>query len=146
MQTEGYVLEEIGVCVCQLKKTLYGEKKSSREYNATLNLGTSFGCIRGAADPSLHSLKKGDEIVLILAYIDEIVFSSKQKVAFVHDVAVAQLSFEIRALNRIWRFISILIVDWEEKIFMHRELSIMQMLKHFKMENCKSAAFHFRPD
>lgn len=62
--------------VCKLKKSLYGLKQASREWNAefTRHL-VSFGFHASIYDPCLFTKGSGDSFLCLLVYVDDILIS-----------------------------------------------------------------------
>ncbi|GKD90728.1 retrovirus-related pol polyprotein from transposon TNT 1-94 [Tanacetum coccineum] len=63
--------------VYRLKKVFYGLKQASRaSYDELSNFLLSKGFSKGSIDPTLFITKKGDDILLMQIYVDDIIFGS----------------------------------------------------------------------
>ncbi|GJW85316.1 retrovirus-related pol polyprotein from transposon TNT 1-94 [Tanacetum coccineum] len=63
--------------VYRLRKALYGLKQALRAwYDELLNFRMSKGFTKGTIDPTLFTIKYGEDILLVQIYVDDIVFGS----------------------------------------------------------------------
>ncbi|GJV19680.1 retrovirus-related pol polyprotein from transposon TNT 1-94 [Tanacetum coccineum] len=84
LKEEVYVNQPDGVVdlhhpdkVYRLKKALYGLKQAPMVwYDKLSNFLVSKGFFKGSIDPTLFITKKGEDILLVQIYIDDIIFSS----------------------------------------------------------------------
>ena len=74
-QPEGFSLTDNPDYVCKLKKALYGLKQAprSRYYRLDKNLQEK-GFKKGIVDSNLYIKTKGDDLLSILVYVDDIIF------------------------------------------------------------------------
>lgn len=78
-QPEMYVQKDEESKVCKLLKPLYGLKQSGREwYNTFDKHVTNNGGERTMADPCMYVFGKGDDRVILLSYVDDIILASKK--------------------------------------------------------------------
>ncbi|GKD55906.1 retrovirus-related pol polyprotein from transposon TNT 1-94 [Tanacetum coccineum] len=76
-QPEGFVDQEHLTHVFRLKKALYGFKQASRAwYDLLSNFLLSKQFVKGAVDPTLFTQNKGEHIILVQIYVDDIIFAS----------------------------------------------------------------------
>ncbi|GJX00404.1 retrovirus-related pol polyprotein from transposon TNT 1-94 [Tanacetum coccineum] len=76
-QPDGFVDSHHPDKVYRLKKALYGLKQAPRAwYDELSNFLVSKGFYKGSIDPTLSITKKGEDILLVKIYIDDIIFGS----------------------------------------------------------------------
>lgn len=77
---EGFPLKEDKDLVCKLKKSLYGLKKSPRTQYARLeNYLAKLGFAKGMADSKLYLKEIENGFLIIVIFIDEIIFGGNEK-------------------------------------------------------------------
>lgn len=65
-----------GKIVCRLKKSLYGLKQASRQWNYKLASSLcSKGYTHSDSDYSLFHRQKGDSLVFVAIYVDDIILT-----------------------------------------------------------------------
>ena len=63
--------------MCRLKKSLYGLRQALRQWFAKLSSKIcAYGFVRSSADYSLFVYQKGDILMTLLVYVDDIVLAS----------------------------------------------------------------------
>jgi hypothetical protein len=76
-QLEGFLLSECEDYVCKLKKTLYGLKKTLRAWYSRLDKYLQHqGFKKGTIDNNLYIKLDNAEILIIVVYVDDIIFGS----------------------------------------------------------------------
>jgi hypothetical protein len=75
-QPEGFLLSEREDYVCRLKKALYGFKQVHRACYSILDKYLQQGFIKGIVDNNLYIKVDQDNILIIEAYVDDIIFGS----------------------------------------------------------------------
>ncbi|GKB26513.1 putative ribonuclease H-like domain-containing protein [Tanacetum coccineum] len=76
-QPDGFVDPHHPDKVYRLKKALYGLKQAPRAwYDELSNFLVSKGFSKGSIDPTLFITKKGEDILLVQIYVDDIIFGS----------------------------------------------------------------------
>ena len=82
-QPEGFVVKGQEKNVCRLKKSIYGLKQSALQWNKQLHKSLlEMKFIRCKADPGTYFKIIGEEIIILLIYVDDALFmgSNKQQV------------------------------------------------------------------
>jgi hypothetical protein len=124
--------------VCRLKKTLYGLKKEPRAWYSRLERYLQQrGFRKRNADNNLYIKVTQDNILLIEAYVDDIIFGrddDKLSQKFAKDM---QNEFEMSLLGELSFFLGIHICQRNQGIFISQTKYIKEMLKRFGMEDCK---------
>ncbi|GKA22040.1 retrovirus-related pol polyprotein from transposon TNT 1-94, partial [Tanacetum coccineum] len=76
-QPDGFVVPHYPDKVYHLKKALYRLKQAPRAwYDELSNFLVSKGFSKGSINPTLFITKKGEDILLVQIYIDDIIFGS----------------------------------------------------------------------
>ena len=77
-QPEGFEIKGKEHLVCQLKKSIYGLKQSSRCWNEALDKHLkSMNFKQSANDPWIYILQYEDEVFIIAVYVDDIILGGK---------------------------------------------------------------------
>lgn len=77
-QPEMFVQRNYEDKVCKLQKPLYGLKQSGREWYRTFNnFITNSGGKRTPADPCVYVFNKGEDRVIVILYIDDLILASR---------------------------------------------------------------------
>jgi hypothetical protein len=137
-QPEGFQLSKDGDYVCKLKKSLYGLKQAPRAWYSRLDKHLQQqGFKRGAADNNIYIKKEDKDMIIIVVYVDDIIFGSnvdKLRKKFVEEM---QSEFEMSMLGELSFFLGLQISQSNKGIFISQMKYIKEMLKKFKMEDCK---------
>nr|GEY79270.1 retrovirus-related Pol polyprotein from transposon TNT 1-94 [Tanacetum cinerariifolium] len=76
-QPDGFVDPDHPEKVYRLRKALYGLKQAPREwYNELSKFLTSKGFTKGTIDPTLFTIRYGEDSLLVQVYVDDIIFGS----------------------------------------------------------------------
>nr|GEX98630.1 copia protein [Tanacetum cinerariifolium] len=76
-QPDGFVDPDHPEKVYRLRKALYGLKQAPREwYNKLSKFLTSKGFTKGTIDPTLFTIRYGEDSLLVQIYVDDIIFGS----------------------------------------------------------------------
>ena len=82
---EGFLLSKNRNCVCKLNKALYGLKQAPRAWFARLeNYLKHQGYIRGGTDSSLYIKFENKNMIIIVVYVDDIIFGSDLQILSVN--------------------------------------------------------------
>jgi hypothetical protein len=124
--------------VYRLRKVLYGLKQAPRAWYGRLR-GFLFskGFEMGKVDKTLFFLRQGDDILIVQAYMDDIVFggSSHSLVArFAEDMSK---EFEMSMMGELQFFLGLQIKQAKEGAFVHQAKYTKDILKKFKMDDSK---------
>ncbi|GKF30512.1 retrovirus-related pol polyprotein from transposon TNT 1-94, partial [Tanacetum coccineum] len=76
-QPDGFVDPNHPEKVYRLRKALYGLKQAPRAwYDELLNFLMSKGFTKGTINPTLFTIRYGEDIILVQIYVDDIIFGS----------------------------------------------------------------------
>ncbi|GJZ61043.1 retrovirus-related pol polyprotein from transposon TNT 1-94 [Tanacetum coccineum] len=87
-QPDGFIDPHHPDKVYHLKKALYGLKQAPRAwYDELSNFLVSKGFSKGSIDPTLFITKKGEDILLVQIYVDDIIFDSPIPMWYLYNQA-----------------------------------------------------------
>ena len=141
-QPEGFVVENRTHHLYRLCKALYGVKQASRVWRKVIKeFLVSIGCVQSQADASLYYLRKNEETVHVLVYVDNILLLCK-KTSYLDAVASKIANkFEVRIERSVTKSLGMIIERKasDESIKIHSRTMRDQMLHKFGMNSCKAA-------
>lgn len=126
--------------VCKLDKALYGLKQAPRAWYSRLSIKLqSLGFNPSKADTSLFYFNKGDVIIFVLIYVDDIIVASST-----HDAVTSLLrqlgqEFALKDLGKLNYFLGIEVNHVHNGIILTQEKYASDLLKRVGMMNCKAA-------
>jgi hypothetical protein len=137
-QTEGFQLSENTDYVCKLKKALYGLKQARRAWYSRLDkYFQQAGFRNGSVDNNLYIKVSQGNILLIEVYVDDIIFGSDDDRLSQKLAKDMQNEFEMSLLGELSFFLGLQICQRNQGIFISQTKYIREMLKRFRMEDCK---------
>jgi hypothetical protein len=123
--------------VCKLKKALYGLKQAPRAWYSRLDKYLQqAGFRKGSAYTNLYIKVSEGNILLIEAYVDDIIFGSDDDRLSLKFAKNMQNEFEMSLLGELSFFLGLQIRQSNQGIFISQTKYIREMLKRFKMEDC----------
>jgi hypothetical protein len=137
-QLEGFQLSKNSDYVCKLKKALYGLKKAPRAWYSRLDKCIQHaGFRKGSAEINLYINVSQDSILLIEVYVDDIIFGSDDDGLSHKFSKDMKNEFEMSLLGELSFFLGLQIRQRNQEFFISQTKYIREMLKRFKMEDCK---------
>ena len=147
----GYINEEVFVSqpprfeyhqhpghVFKLKKALYGLKQAPRLwYERLSDFLTSQGYDRGTSDKTLFIKKKGDGIILVQVYVDDIIFGSNNGKLCETFVEIMKSDFEMSMMGELNYFLGLQVKQLKDGIFLNQAKYCKDLLRKFEMDKCK---------
>lgn len=127
--------------VCRLKKALYGLKQAPRAWNKTFDkFVKNLEFKQSEVDKCLYILKSGIVTVYLLLYVDDMIIAgnSKEKIEYVKSAL--EHKFHMKDLGELHSFLGISITRSEKEIMLSQQNYLRNLLKRFKMEDCKSVS------
>jgi len=120
--------------VCLLKKSLYGLRQAGRNWYATLDkVLRKYGAAPSNADPCVYRIGKGDDLVLIAVYVDDLIIASKDVNRMEQLKINLSQEFEIKDLGEIKHCLGIEFGREDDRITMHQRGYIIDILNRFEM-------------
>ncbi|KAI4387451.1 hypothetical protein MLD38_005281 [Melastoma candidum] len=124
--------------VYRLSKALYGLKQAPRAWYERLS---SFliekGYKRGRVDTTLFLKHRGDHLVVVQIYVDDIIFGSTNDKLYTEFSELMTSEFEMSMMGELTFFLGLQIQQTDEGTFLHQEKYTKQLLKRFGLEGSK---------
>jgi hypothetical protein len=109
---KGFLLSENEDCVCRLKKALYGLKQAPRAWYSRLDKYLKHqGFKKGTMDNNINIKLDNVEILIILVYVDDIIFGSNDCKISQNFAEEMQNEFEMSMLGELSLFFGLQITQ-----------------------------------
>ena len=137
-QPEGFLLSEKEDYVCRLNKALYGLKQAPRACYARIDgYLHQQGFKKGIFDSNIYVQIDKYNLTIVEVYVDDIIFGSNNDWLSKNFATKMQSEFEMSLLGELTYFLRLQISQQEKGIFICQAKYIKEILKKFKMEDCK---------
>jgi uncharacterized membrane protein YciS (DUF1049 family) len=137
-QPEGFQLSDNPNFVCKLKKSLYGLKQASHAWYHRLDTYLQDkGFKRGTIENNLYIKTEGNDLHIMLVYVDGIIFGSNNASLVQWFASAMQSEFEMSMIGELSFFLGLQITHKYEGIFLSQKKYLREMLKRFQMEDSK---------
>jgi hypothetical protein len=124
--------------VYRLSKALYGLKQAPRAwYERLWDFLIEKGFIIGKIDTTLFNKKLNDEIFICQVYVDDIIFGSTNEDYCKEFGELVSKEFEMSMIGELTFFLGFQVKQMREGIFISQEKYTKDLLKRFKMDDCK---------
>ncbi|GJU96235.1 retrovirus-related pol polyprotein from transposon TNT 1-94 [Tanacetum coccineum] len=138
-QPDGFVDPHHPDKVYRLKKAFYGLKQAPRAwYDKLSNFLVSKGFSKGSIDPTLFITKKGEDILLVQIYVDDIIFGSTNPKLYKKFEKLMHIKFEMSMMGELKFFLGIQIHQSPHGIFINHAKYAQEILKKHGMTSCDS--------
>ena len=105
-QPDGFLLSKNKDYVCKLKKELYGLKQAPRAWFSRLdNYLKQQGFKRGATESNLYLKIEDENMIIVVVYVDEIIFGSNLQILSVNFASEMKKEFEMSMLGELKYFL-----------------------------------------
>ncbi|GKC66972.1 retrovirus-related pol polyprotein from transposon TNT 1-94 [Tanacetum coccineum] len=123
--------------VYRLKKVLYGLKQAPRAwYDELFNFLVSKGFSKGSIDQTMFITKKGEDILLVQIYVDDIIFGSTNPKLSKKFEKLMHSKFEMSMIGELKFFLGIQIHQSPRGIFINQAKYAQEILKKHGMTLC----------
>jgi hypothetical protein len=137
-QPEGFVMHNEKSHVCRLKKALYGLKQAPRAWYEKMDgFLMSLGFNKSTADPNLYYHIDGNECLILVLYVDDLFLTGSERLIAECKQALTA-KFEMKDLGLMHYFLGLEVWQRKDEIFLSQGKYTMEILKKFKMTDCKS--------
>jgi hypothetical protein len=137
-QPDGFILGNDPNLVCRLKKALYGLKQAPRAWYYRLDKYLhQQGFSKGSADSNLYIKIENDKLLILVVYVDDIIFGSNEEAMSQNFALVMQKEFEMSLLGELTYFLGLQIQQNKGGIFLSQTKYLKQILKKYGMEDSK---------
>ena len=123
-QLEGFQLSEDPDYVCRLKKTLYGLKQAPRAWYRRLDKYIlQQGFKRGVANNNMYLKSEGEDILVVMVYVDDIIFGSNNSSLVQWFASTMKSELEMFMLGELSYFLGLQVRQQSEGMFISQEVS-----------------------
>ncbi|GLJ31038.1 hypothetical protein SUGI_0621080 [Cryptomeria japonica] len=137
-QLEGFHLHDDETFVCWLKKSLYGLKQVPRAWYSWLDKYLKIqGFWKGNVDSNLYIKVNGDHMIIVVVYVDGIIFGGDKDIMCKDFIDQMKTNFEISMLGELSYFLGLEISQQKKGIFISQTKYAKEMLNNFQMEDNK---------
>lgn len=140
-QPQGYEIKGKEGKVYKLQKALYGLRQAPRAWNS--NIDSYFvknGFVRSPSEPSLYVRKTETDLLMVCLYVDDLIYAGTNEAMVKSFKATMMKEYEMTDLGLMKYFLGIQVKQSKWLIFISQENYISDLLKKFRMEDCKSVA------
>jgi hypothetical protein len=135
-QPKGFSLIDNPNYVCKLKKALYGLKQAPRAWYYRLdNFLQDKGFKKGTVDNNLYIKSEGDNLLVVLVYVDDIIFCCTNESSVQWFANSMKIEFEMSMIGELSYFLGLQVNQSSTGIFISQEKYLKEMLKKFQMED-----------
>lgn len=137
-QPPGYEDKRMKDYICKLDKSLYGLKQAPRAWYSRLSEKLlQLGFQPSRADTSLFFYRKGDVVIFMLIYVDDIIVASSSAEATQALLKELQVDFPLKDLGNLHYFLGIEVKKINDGILLTQEKYTADLLKRVQMHKCK---------
>eukprot|EP00253_Pinus_taeda_P003787 PITA_03787 len=138
-QPPGYEVAGQEHKVCRLKKALYGPKQTPRAwYNRIDAYLIENGFDKCDGEPTLYINENDGKIIIVVLYVDDLIFTSNDASLIVDFKAVMKNEFQMTDLGFLRYFLGIEVDQSENGVFISQDKYVEAVLKRFIMQNSKA--------
>nr|GEZ09629.1 retrovirus-related Pol polyprotein from transposon TNT 1-94 [Tanacetum cinerariifolium] len=138
-QPDGFVDHDYPEKVYRLRKALYGLKQALRAwYDELSKFLTSKGFTKGTIDPTLFTIRYGEDILLVQIYIDDIIFGSTNPKYSKRFEKLMHNRFKISLMGEMKFFLGLQIHQSPSSIFINQAKYTLKILHKHGMDKGQS--------
>ncbi|GJV21487.1 retrovirus-related pol polyprotein from transposon TNT 1-94 [Tanacetum coccineum] len=131
-QPEGFVNQDNPSHVDKLKKALYGLKQAPRAwYDMLSRFLLSQHFFKGAVDPTLFTLKAGNDLLLVQIYVDDIIFASTNTALCNEFANLMTTKFKMSMMGQMSFFLGLQISQSPRGIFLNQSKYASEIIKKY---------------
>jgi hypothetical protein len=131
------VIQEKESHVCRLKKAMYGLKQSPRAWYEKIDgYLMSLGFSKSVVDPNLYYNIVGDECLISVLYVDDLLLTGSESLIVECKRALAS-EFKMKDLGMM-HYLGLEVWQRIDEIFLSQGKYTMEILKKFGMTDCRS--------
>eukprot|EP00253_Pinus_taeda_P014393 PITA_14393 len=137
-QPDGFILGNDPNLVCKLKKALYGLKQAPRAWYYRLDKYLhQQGFSKGSPDSNLYIKIENNKLLILVVYVDDIIFGNNEEAMSQKFALVMQKEFEMSLLGEMTYFLGLQIQQNKGGVFLSQTKYLKQILKKYGMEDLK---------
>jgi hypothetical protein len=124
--------------VCRLNRSLYALKQTPRAwYNHFATYLDSIGFVEAKSGTSLFISQRGEDIVYLLLYVDDIVLTASNADILQRTIVALQREFAMKDLGPLHHFLGITAERRPQGLFLHQRQYAIDILEWAGMSDCK---------
>nr|GEV50301.1 DNA helicase INO80 isoform X2 [Tanacetum cinerariifolium] len=136
-QPPGFIDPQRPNHVCLLHKSLYGLKQAPRAWFERLSKALfDLGFKGSKTDPSLFIYSRGDTLLYILVYVDDIIVTGNNKGTIDNIICQLGSAFALKDLGSLNYFLGIEIVPHVSDVLLSQKKYILELLQSAGLSNC----------
>eukprot|EP00253_Pinus_taeda_P029951 PITA_29951 len=137
-QPDGFILGNDPKLVCRIRKALYGLKRAPKAWYYRLDKYLhQQGFSKGSTDSNLYTKIDNNKFLILVVYVDDIIFGSNEEAMSENFALVMQQEFEMSLLGELTYFLGLQVQQKKDGIFLSQTKYIKQILKKDGMEDSK---------
>jgi hypothetical protein len=147
-QLQGFMHQGGEHLMCKLHKSLYGLKQSPRAWNQKLDVFLkNIEFMKSEADPSVYVAQVGDVKFFIVVYVDDLILMCNDQNKLLQIKEELSQKFEMKDLGELHFFFGMEVErNCNERLPCINQIKYLkEILKHFRMEDCKPIRIPFDP-
>ncbi|CAM8913179.1 unnamed protein product [Rhodiola kirilowii] len=124
--------------VCRLLKSIYGLKQASRQWFAKFSESLlDFGFQKSLNDYSLFTLENGDEFILLLVYVDDVILTGTSQALMDQIKDYIHKKFQIKDMGNLKYFLRLEVARTADGIFLNQRKYALELLESANLTDCK---------
>jgi len=124
--------------LCKLKKALYGLKQAPQAWYSRLDIYLhQQGFKKGMVDNNLYIKSEDNHQIIIVIYVDDIIFGGSKDEMCKDFANQMQTEFEMSMIGELSYFLGLQVNQLKNGIFISQIKYVKELLKKFTMEDCK---------
>eukprot|EP00253_Pinus_taeda_P014490 PITA_14490 len=137
-QPEGFILGNDAKIVCKLRKALYGLKQALRAWYYHIDKYLhQHGFSKGSAECNLYTKMDTGKLLIIVVYVDDIIFGSNEESMSWNFASIMQQEFEMSLLGELTYFLGLQVQQNKDGIFLSQTKYLKHILKKYGMGDSK---------
>ena len=138
-QPQGFVVKGKEHMGCRLRKSIYGLKQASRQWNLKFDeVIKRFGFRENVVDKCIYVKFKGGKLIILVLYVDDILLASNDKNMLYETKNFLSTHFDMKDLGEASYVLGIEIHrDRSQRVLgLSQKAYVEKMLKRYKMDKC----------
>ncbi|GJT36298.1 putative ribonuclease H-like domain-containing protein [Tanacetum coccineum] len=136
-QPDGFIDPDYSEKVYRLRKALYGLKQAPRAwYDELSKFLMSKGFTKGTIDPTLFTIRYGEDILLVKIYVDNIIFGSINPKFSKRIEKLMHSRFDMSLMGEMKFFLGLQIHQSPRDIFINQAKYTLEILEKHGMKKC----------
>ncbi len=134
--------------LCKFHKSLYGLKQSPRAWNQKLDAFLkSIEFMKSEANPNVYVAQVGDVKFFIMVYVDDLILVCNDQNKLLQIKEELSQMFEMKDVEELHFFLGMEVKrNLDERLPRINQIKYFkEILKHFRMEECKPIGIQFDP-